>query len=446
MKKIYLTLTTTLFVAGLFAQAPVKAQKIAETGHVATNDKVITQTYKDLRGTSFKVSNNRATTIDENISAIDLLTDWWGTASSQSLGLTNPIFPDTNVMIAFTSSTSSAWLHAVAQTFDLGGLYATDAGKVFDPALQPFAGDEDFTIDSITIQGYYNRLDMTVVDTAVIAVYADDNGNYTRGFWISNPDSTKLIIDYQTKTKVEADGALAVYKIPLNNAFFNDTLPNGLHAFEVASNLTISNTHNGIFGISIHFVSGKASYSQATDTLFSNSNSIRVLYSTPLGASTTFPIGAGPDQNCGAFNSHSSQGGSPFQFSSRYGTRTYFTPPFLFVGDHPYQMYDMNVRISQTNNATAGVNEFENGATLFQNYPNPSTGFTTVKYALENQADVSFEMIDVTGKKVISSVEGNRSAGTHTIEINTNDLNAGIYFYSLVVNGQTITKKMTITK
>ena len=149
MKKIYLTLTTTLFVASLFAQAPLKAQKNAESGHVATNDKVITQTYKDLRGSSFKISNNRATTISENISAINLVTDWWGTTSSQNLGFTNPIFPDSNAMIAYTSSTSPAWLHSVAQTFDLGGLYATDAGKVFDPMVQPFSGSTDFTIDSI---------------------------------------------------------------------------------------------------------------------------------------------------------------------------------------------------------------------------------------------------------------------------------------------------------
>jgi hypothetical protein len=435
MKKIYLTLTTTLFVASLFAQAPLKAQKNAESGHVATNDKVITQTYKDLRGSSFKISNNRATTISENISAIDLVTDWWGTTSSQNLGFTNPIFPDSNAMIAYTSSTSPAWLHSVAQTFDLGGLYATDAGKVFDPMVQPFSGSTDFTIDSIFVQGYYNRLNMTVVDTAVITVYARDNGNYSRANWFSNPDSTKRVLDYSTKTALEADAPLGTYKIPMNTTFFNDTLPNGLHLFQVASNLTVGNTHNGIFGVSIHFLPGKT-YSQATDTLFVNSNSIRVLYSTPLGASTSFPIGAGPDNNIGAFNDN----------NSLYGTWSYFLPPYVFTTDHTYQMYDMNVKISQSNFDNASINEFENGATLFQNYPNPSTGFTTVKYALENQANVSFEMIDVTGKKVISSVEGNRNAGTHTIEINTNDLNAGIYFYSLVVNGQTITKKMTITK
>ena len=59
---------------------------------------------------------------------------------------------------------------------------------------------------------------------------------------------------------------------------------------------------------------------------------------------------------------------------------------------------------------------------------------------------VSFEVIDITGKKVISTNEGNKGAGTYSINLNTAELNAGIYFYSIVVDGNRITKKMTITK
>ena len=71
-------------------------------------------------------------------------------------------------------------------------------------------------------------------------------------------------------------------------------------------------------------------------------------------------------------------------------------------------------------------------------------GFTTVRYSLENQAQILFEMIDITGKKVISINEGSKTTGVHTIELNTDKLNAGIYFYSILVDGQRITKKMTI--
>jgi len=42
--------------------------------------------------------------------------------------------------------------------------------------------------------------------------------------------------------------------------------------------------------------------------------------------------------------------------------------------------------------------------------------------------------------------KGNQNSGTYTMDINTSDLNSGIYFYSILVNGNKITKKMTITK
>ena len=54
--------------------------------------------------------------------------------------------------------------------------------------------------------------------------------------------------------------------------------------------------------------------------------------------------------------------------------------------------------------------------------------------------------MDVTGKVVTSSFEGNKAEGTHSIELNTNSLNAGVYFYSVIVNGNRLTKKMTISK
>ena len=311
-------------------------------------------------------------------------------------------------------------------------MYATSPGAIFDPAVKPFAGNQPFTIDSIFIQGYYNRLNNAVTDTAIIAVYAKDSGNLSTLSGIAN----YFLLDYKQKVnKILADSAIAVYKIVLNNTFFNDTLLNGLHLFKVSSGITITGNHKGRVAVSIHFKPGKT-YSQATDTLLSNSNSIRIVYSTPRGRNAIFSLAGGRDYSVGSFNDN----------NSLYGTFNHFLPPFSFIADHPYQFYDVNLKISQTNNYTAGINEQDNNAKLFQNFPNPTNGFTTVRYSLENQSQVTFEMMDVTGKKVMSIKEGNKIAGVHTIEINTDELNAGIYFYSVIVDGNRIAKKMTITK
>ena len=67
-----------------------------------------------------------------------------------------------------------------------------------------------------------------------------------------------------------------------------------------------------------------------------------------------------------------------------------------------------------------------------------------IKYSLQNHANISFEIIDITGKKIMSINEGSKTTGVHTIELNTDKLNAGIYFYSIVLDGKRITKKMIV--
>ena len=42
---------------------------------------------------------SRSTTINERISAIDIVSSFYGTLATQHLGFTDPIFPDSNVMV-----------------------------------------------------------------------------------------------------------------------------------------------------------------------------------------------------------------------------------------------------------------------------------------------------------------------------------------------------------
>lgn len=84
--------------------------------------------------------------------------------------------------------------------------------------------------------------------------------------------------------------------------------------------------------------------------------------------------------------------------------------------------------------APVGINEFVNGAKLTQNVPNPASAMTTISYELENSSAVAFNVYDVTGKLVHARNIGNVSAGTHNIYMDTENLAAGVYHYSLTVN------------
>lgn len=95
----------------------------------------------------------------------------------------------------------------------------------------------------------------------------------------------------------------------------------------------------------------------------------------------------------------------------------------------------------------AGINE-NNGqnAILKQNIPNPALENTSINFELVKANTVSLSVYDVTGKLMKTINEGNLSLGMHTINVETATLDAGVYFYTLTVGDEQMTKKMTVMK
>lgn len=97
---------------------------------------------------------------------------------------------------------------------------------------------------------------------------------------------------------------------------------------------------------------------------------------------------------------------------------------------------------------TVSVDENEKTSinTLAQNTPNPFDNNTMIRFNLAQAEMCSFEVVDVTGKVVKSIDLGSRGAGQHQIELNANEFNKGIYFYTLTAGDSRMTKKMVVTK
>lgn len=81
-----------------------------------------------------------------------------------------------------------------------------------------------------------------------------------------------------------------------------------------------------------------------------------------------------------------------------------------------------------------------------QNMPNPASNNTTIKYELKESANITLRVFDIAGKEVMHVNEGAKSAGTYTIELNTANLQNGVYFYTFEAGAEKVTRKMTITK
>jgi len=117
---------------------------------------------------------------------------------------------------------------------------------------------------------------------------------------------------------------------------------------------------------------------------------------------------------------------------------------YLFGADTWYLLSDLPmIRLNIVNTIT-GVKDLNqnNGIALGQNVPNPFTKESTVNYQLATDATSAlFTVTDVMGR-VISSEKASTSKGTHSIKLGS--YAAGIYYYSLNVDGKISTKKMIV--
>lgn len=84
-----------------------------------------------------------------------------------------------------------------------------------------------------------------------------------------------------------------------------------------------------------------------------------------------------------------------------------------------------------------------NGVKLDQNRPNPSNATTIIGYTLpKGMSTAILVVLDLNGQQVSSQTI---SAGTGAVELNTSNLPAGVYVYSIVVEGRSLArKKMTV--
>jgi photosystem II stability/assembly factor-like uncharacterized protein len=85
---------------------------------------------------------------------------------------------------------------------------------------------------------------------------------------------------------------------------------------------------------------------------------------------------------------------------------------------------------------------------LEQNYPNPFNPSTTIRFAIPKAARVALQLFDVTGKELESPLAAlDANAGTFTVTFDASRYAAGVYFFSLNVDGKAVaTRRMALVK
>ena len=86
---------------------------------------------------------------------------------------------------------------------------------------------------------------------------------------------------------------------------------------------------------------------------------------------------------------------------------------------------------------------------LGQSYPNPFNSTTIIPYQLPVSCRVQLEVFNILGQHIATLVDGERSAGFHTVQWNATDaagkaVAAGVYLYRLSADGMRLTRRMML--
>jgi photosystem II stability/assembly factor-like uncharacterized protein len=95
--------------------------------------------------------------------------------------------------------------------------------------------------------------------------------------------------------------------------------------------------------------------------------------------------------------------------------------------------------------------EIPRNYSLGQNYPNPFNPATKIRFQIPAFVEttrrvVSLRIYDILGKEISTLINEELKPGTYEVEWNAASYSSGVYFYSLMTNNFTQTKKMVVLK
>lgn len=96
--------------------------------------------------------------------------------------------------------------------------------------------------------------------------------------------------------------------------------------------------------------------------------------------------------------------------------------------------------------ATEVADNIPGAVSLQQNMPNPFNPSTTISYELPRESRVTLNVFNAAGQKVAELQNGMTDAGIHSVVWNAAGMPSGVYFYRLVTDGFSDSRKMMLLK
>ena len=179
-----------------------------------------------------------------------------------------------------------------------------------------------------------------------------------------------------------------------------------------------------------------------------SSNGLCGLYSVYFAdASTGWVAG------CEGSIHRTTNGGASWQLQSIASTS--FLYSLSFINSNTGWAVGANGRILKT--TTGGLtpitpisSEVPEDFSLFQNYPNPFNPGTKIRFAIPNVGTVPrtvrLIIYDALGREITTLVNEQLNPGTYEVDWDASNYPSGVYFYKLIADDYTATKKMVLIK
>ncbi|MES2512666.1 MAG: T9SS type A sorting domain-containing protein [Bacteroidota bacterium] len=344
------------------------------------------------------------------------------------------LFPDSTIILGFDASDAPVytWIHK--------------AGNYVDPAWMPtqsiitdkFA---TYTMDSIAVgYSYIRGATNNVADSLIIQIIAENHSlDWDIG---SGAFSYQDIVYNQATNEVKAGSGLNGVTIlkRISYALTTADSTSEYSHIKFATSGIAPQTNSKKIGAVVSF---KPAYTWTTaDTLLdSHRTNTFFLWSSEQQGANTDPVYNGTTGDYTSDMNMSYIIPQDIRYNQNAnGWNGYFIPTYAYTTPFAYENHDIGYKL--TVNIT-GVNELEQkGFALGQNVPNPYTQSSVIEFELaKNVNSAIFTVTDVTGR-IVSSEKVSSSVGKHAISLGA--YAAGVYYYSLNVDGKISTKKMII--
>lgn len=431
MRKIYLTLALIIGFGWAMAQNQVSVVK-KEKEQLSQNEMAkISQSilkYRADRAATSKAIKSRWYGY-----GFELNTQLGGIADVSA----NNLWPDSTILVDYGSSGySGTWLHSLGEAVNPKSSLYNSATELNINSVMPY------TIDSVGFYCWYYREAATAnaVDTLIISILEDGDGNYywEQGGnpWVMSDFGTDTLwfkgIKHDALVNYSTDPMYTTYKLPLTAGMENDTLSNGVNYFKVPINKQIAAGQT--FVATVRFAPG-FSWTANSDTI-SSVNHLRFLSyeeNGEAGGAGTLPSYTKFDWNC-SYILHST-----WMYNA---TSTVYAPSYAFTAPFSYEHHWIEFLLTADETGIADAKS--NTLSVNQNQPNPFSNNTTITYTLDQRADVNLTVYNVAGAKVMEMNEGSKNAGSHQILLSADNLNSGVYYYTVSAGSNQITKKMIV--